>query len=125
MPGNLLPNAFTQIRSTKRGLAVFGAMIAPAVTPIRTGQAKANWFAQEGTPSTETLLFAPGETMSETSAEAVSKARTDSLPPAPVGDLFITNSLDYIKALEGGYSKQAPRGMLTHVRSAVLGKAKG
>jgi hypothetical protein len=71
------------------------------LTPVRTGRARANWFPQEGTiirRTTEDTVTDPGRAF----GVMVSGER----------DLYISNSLPYIQALENGHSKQAPRGMV-------------
>lgn len=70
-------------------------------TPVDTGRARANWNA---------AIDNPDESVTDST-----------LPPQPaptvfsadLGDtLYLTNNLPYISALEYGYSKQAPQGMV-------------
>ena len=72
-------------------------------TPVDTGRARGNWFAEigkahNGTTESKTANFSDVESKSINS----------------IGDIFFfTNNLPYIKSLEfEGHSKQAPAGMV-------------
>ena len=74
-----------------------------AKTPVKTGRAKANWFIQANSPSgevTENTVFGGARIFEE-----ITKI-TGKEP-----DIYISNSLPYIMALENGHSTQAPVGM--------------
>lgn len=79
-------------------------------TPVDTGRARANWNVSINTPDTSTNEGA-------TSAQVAAKqnegrqviARADFMDG---DDLYVTNGLPYIKALEDGHSQQAPKGMV-------------
>ena len=68
-------------------------------TPVDTGRAKANW----------SISLDPDD--AEVFAE-VSRRVTTFKMEIDSGDIYIYNNLDYIEALEGGHSGQAPQGMV-------------
>lgn len=72
------------------------------------GRARGSWLYGLNTPATkESTLIDP--------SGAVTLAKiTSDIDPVP-GLHYITNSLPYIVALENGYSKQAPQGMVALV----------
>lgn len=76
-------------------------------TPVKTGRARANWQAAEGSPDrTVTQQTDKAGTITFTRAAAMFRQ---------VGidrKLYFTNSLPYILPLEFGHSKQAPGGMV-------------
>ena len=91
------------------------------LTPIDTGQAKANWFVSEGQPDDNVLRVVEGD-ISRTEAEQMSMDRAAALPDAPEGDVFIANNLEYVKYLEEGSSKQAPAGMVAVSVAAYIAR---
>lgn len=77
-------------------------------TPVLTGRAKANWFASEGLPSRK---------VTDNKSSAPKGAPADgsevlNLQVSGRKDMFVSNNLPYIEALEHGSSQQAPAGML-------------
>lgn len=85
-------------------------------TPVDTGRARASWQLATGAPS----AYVP-----PSQGTPSGKHKNDAKPPgepaaafpsdvAITGDdiIFITSSLPYIEALEGGHSKQAIAGMV-------------
>ena len=70
-------------------------------TPVKTGRAKANWFVQGGSPSTETT--------DDTSVDVIGQLAKIN---GGENDIYISNNLKYIMALERGHSTQAPAGMV-------------
>jgi hypothetical protein len=79
-----------------------------AMTPRDTGRAASNWnIALGDSPDTSTTAEGPQN------PAAASQAQTAKLSDIQPGqNVFITNSLPYIQALENGHSKQAPAGMV-------------
>lgn len=77
-------------------------------TPHDTGQARGNWQVEISTnrPATAQLLGHLDYDGDATVAEG--KAKIYGTPRALGQTIFISNSLDYIKALNEGWSKQAP-----------------
>lgn len=70
-------------------------------TPVDTGRARANWNAAIDNPD-----------MSTTDGTSPPQP-SPTVYMAGLGDtLYLTNNLPYISALEYGYSKQAPQGMV-------------
>lgn len=67
-------------------------------TPVDTGRAKGNWNMAEGSMNT---TVNKGATQVQTYKKFSGKK-----------DIYITNSLPYIMALEKGSSQQAPKGMV-------------
>ena len=78
-------------------------------TPVRSGRARANWFASIGSPSEKTIEY-------EGAASAASAAIGRAMPEIAkaTGNVFwISNNLPYIYRLEfEGWSKQAESGMV-------------
>lgn len=76
-------------------------------TPVDTGRARGNWQTSIGMP-------AEGEigTTDPTGASALAQGQAvlAALPPFSV--VYINNGVPYIEALEGGWSRQAPAGMV-------------
>jgi hypothetical protein len=80
-------------------------------TPVDTGRAKANWNVMVGSPDTTTS--------DKTKASPVVLNKGDGLK-----DIYITNSLPYIYALENGSSEQAPAGMVAITMSEISARYK-
>ena len=76
------------------------------LTPVDTGIAKNNWQASLDSPDRSKSSSA-----NKTGSDAVSKANEKSRMAAGHVYYFV-NSLDYIKRLENGWSKQAASGMV-------------
>lgn len=79
-------------------------------TPVDTGRARANWNVSINAPDTSTNEAATIADAPAKQAEGGSRiAGADFF----AGDeIYITNNLPYIKELEDGRSRQAPRGMV-------------
>lgn len=74
-------------------------------TPVKTGRARGNWNASINSPDEST-------DDGRSAAQAQSNARSTA-NGLKLGDSFhLTNGLPYIRPLEYGSSKQAPRGMV-------------
>ena len=91
-------------------------------TPVDTGRARGNWQVGESAIGQQTSTLDPGGT----AAIEAGGALINATPPEQTS-IFITNSLPYIEVLEnggypnpaktgdktvGGYSRQAPQGMV-------------
>ena len=79
-------------------------------TPVDTGHAQNNWLLNVGSPDT-------GGTVSQAgvATDVFAARNADALANYPEGKypaIYIQNNLPYILALEYGYSKQAPAGMV-------------
>lgn len=93
-------------------LAATAAMSAAVVgTPFDTGQAKNNWFVAIGTPDVKSLLLNTENIGDNTQAVIFRGSGTIRKWKLNAGDLFISNNLHYILALERGHSQKAPEGM--------------
>ena len=117
-------------------LAVFSKLV--VLTPVDTGRARASWNIANTRPDTS---VAPDRKERSTASgrAAEGKGRTPALSggdvskaaafrhSSPTADVWITNNLPYIKELNDGKSRQAPKGMiepmLAQVRFAKLAKA--
>lgn len=86
-------------------------------TPVDTGRARANWQASINAPNLSQLT-----STDKGGGSAVLRA-VDTAKDAPGNIFYLTNNLPYIMKLEyggyndgpktmGGYSRQAPRGMV-------------
>lgn len=97
-------------------LAVDQAVV--LATPVDTGRARANWRPSIGAPITDTLPAPPNKQAGLRSAldagEQVARQYKGGVNSPTV---HITNSLPYIKYLNDGSSKQAPRNF---VNTAIL-----
>jgi len=97
-------------------LAVDQAVV--LATPVDTGRARANWRPSIGAPITDTLPEPPNKQAGLRSAldagERVARQYKGGVNSPTV---HITNSLPYIKSLNDGSSKQAPRNF---VNTAIL-----
>lgn len=84
-----------------------------AATPIDIGWARAGWVPSVGQPYTGGLSENP-----TASDVAIMQARATTgqaevlLYQLTDGDLFVTNNVEYIQALNDGWSKQAPSGFV-------------
>lgn len=78
-------------------------------TPVDTGTARNNWFANIGSPGTQMT-----ESSDKSGASRISEAAsaTAEWNPESGEHIHLTNNLPYIERLENGWSKQAPAGMV-------------
>lgn len=89
----------------KVGRAVIASLVRK--TPVRTGQARANWQVTLGAPATGVVDEV------DPTGEATIAAGNRVLRSMRLGDtMHFTNNLDYIQKLEEGSSDQAPAGMV-------------
>lgn len=84
-------------------------------TPVDTGRARASWFMSLDQPSSE--VQPPGFTASGQQAGAVALSQAqdavNQLEADPFREVWISNNVEYISALENGHSQQqAPIGMV-------------
>lgn len=76
-------------------------------TPVDTGLARGSWWPSKGTP------FMGGPTRVDQSGTMVTRDIQDVAMSAKLSDvLFLMNNVPYIEALEYGWSKRAPEGMV-------------
>lgn len=83
-------------------------------TPVDTGWARANWVPSIGAPVTGTAgtrAQAEAGQLSGGSAAGVAKVVTG-YSHLGQGAIYITNNVPYILTLDGGSSKQAPKGFI-------------
>lgn len=78
-------------------------------TPVDTGRAAASW--QVGIESEPSGKEPEGNYRDK--IPAIVAENIEKLYVAPAGIWFISNHLEYIEALEAGWSKQAPAGMVS------------
>jgi hypothetical protein len=81
-------------------------------TPVDTGRARANWFAELGAPHKGTT-----EQVSPSGAEAIAAAAVVIDQYKSGQTIHLTNNLAYITRLNDGWSAQAPAGF---VQTAIL-----
>lgn len=97
-------------------LAVDQAVV--LATPVDTGRARANWRPSIGAPITDTLPEPPNKQAGLRSAlDAGEQVARQYKGGENSPTVHITNSLPYIKHLNDGSSKQAPRNF---VNTAIL-----
>lgn len=105
-------------------------------TPVDTGRARANWGVKVGKPDISTQSSAEDKTGSS----ALQGAATEVEAWSGAGSIFMTNNLPYIGVLEyggypnptktgtkvsGGFSLQAPNGMVRVTKEEMLEWIKG
>ena len=108
-------NAIVRLRTEEEALLIVKKVVIDVFsrivdrTPVDTGRARASWQFDAGTepsgvvPEGEWKAKVP-----ELVNEAVSK-----IVAAPAAVWFIANHLEYIEALEAGWSKRQPQGMVS------------
>lgn len=77
-------------------------------TPVDTGRARGNWQLAAGTAAEGEVANAEGLTPSTIMHDAEQKTASVTIGE----DIWISNNLPYIEALEEGHSLQAPHGMV-------------
>lgn len=113
----------TQIATVVRKIAVEAFNSLTNLTPVDTGRARAGWAMAIGQPSDFLPPdVAPADRKSRRKKKGVKPLKPIFEKPDPDYDvlaavdgkqpLFITNSVEYIEALENGHSAQAPAGMV-------------
>lgn len=91
-------------------------------TPHDTGRARAQWNVSIGAPDTSVTAetdYDGDQTIAK--GQATIAAATQLAPGAAI---YITNSLDYIEALDSGWSQQAPAGMVARAMQAGIDSVK-
>lgn len=110
----LLP-AQVKLAQKKLALELFRRIVMR--TPVDTGRARGNWQLTIGAPATDILPIRRNDA-NISMAGAILNLMT------PYSDIWITNNVPYILALEYGHSDQAPKGMvrvsLDEVKAMVL-----
>lgn len=76
-------------------------------TPVDTGAARANWQTAFNEPD-----LSMDRQPDENAREAIDQLQSVATSAQFGQQIFITNNLPYIEALEDGHSQQAPRGMV-------------
>lgn len=97
-----------ELLAEKHKIAVMGLTGIAEKMPVDTGRAKSNTIVSVGSPDTSWVesYDKVGNTTISTGL-AVIAADQD-----PYSIMFVQNNVPYIEALEGGWSKKAPLGML-------------
>jgi hypothetical protein len=86
----------------------------PTGTPVDTGNARAHW-----TPSLNTPVPSALSTPDPSGATPLNRM-VDVLSDFQLGDaIWLTNGVDYIRALEYGHSRQAPLGMVAPMMASA------
>jgi hypothetical protein len=76
-------------------------------TPVETGRAKGNWNISVKEPNKSINENATSTAQGRPATNPMNLKKGDGVKP-----IYITNSLNYIYALEHGSSKKAPKGMV-------------
>jgi len=88
-----------------------------STTPVDTGQARSNWIATLGTPTSRTIpTYGAGSAVSQ----AVAAARVVTSRFRNGGTFYLQNNLDYIEDLNRGKSRQQPAGYIERAISRAL-----
>lgn len=99
-------NKVTKQGMVELALGIHGELVVS--TPVDTGWARANWVPSVGTPKKEIVGSPDNPDNGPASAgqvEVISQGAVDK-------QIHITNNVPYILALNGGSSKQAPKGFI-------------
>jgi hypothetical protein len=96
-----------QVGQLHRAVMLEGLKGVVLMTPVDTGRARGNWQVSIGSPAVGEL-----ETTDKAGGSTIAKGSQGIQQVQPYTVSWITNNLDYIEALEGGHSQQAPAGML-------------
>ncbi len=103
-------NDKTKLQATRRirRVALLAFRMIIIGTPVLTGCARGNWRISFGDLRRDFDM----KSLDKTCGKTISRASLD-ISNAKVGvDVNICNSVHYIMALEDGYSRQAPNGMV-------------
>lgn len=95
---------------TKAAVALYAITKIVERTPVRTGLAVANWNLSMGAPDTTKRRVAPSRRPPLERAKRVLGSVRRGIGEKT--QVFITNVISYVKFLEYGTSKMAPRGMV-------------
>lgn len=98
-------------------------------TPVDTGRARANWRTNIGGPLTSQPASFPAGTKGSSGPAAAGQAITEAVQKMggyknSGEDVYISNNLPYIEALNNGHSKQAPVGFIETAIAAGLNAIK-
>lgn len=99
-----VPELAVQV-TNKACLDLFSSVVMD--TPVDTGRARGNWQISIGQGISSQV-----DSEDKDGAGTIGKATSRLLTDKTTAPVFIQNNLPYIKKLEYGYSKKAPRGML-------------
>ena len=104
-----------QVSIASRKLALDALRGVVEETPVDTGRARGGWQANPGFPINSEIdrEDKSGRQTVEEGGRAIGRAQYGE-------DIYLTNNVEYIKALENGSSRQAPNGMIA-VTVARLG----
>lgn len=83
-------------------------------TPVDTGRARGNWQLTQRSPAEDMVPETSAKvSSSETPPSAILMEAEQTASGSQLGDdIWISNNLPYIEALEEGHSQQAPHGMV-------------
>lgn len=99
---NDVPKQVNEIK--KQAVQEIVLTVVPA-TPVRTGQARSNYFTTNGGANTSALAFGP---FTKDGYQSVNRMRVALQGAKPGIAMHVTNNLPYIGRLNDGYSAQAP-----------------
>jgi hypothetical protein len=110
-------------KAVKRA-ALVADQVVVTKTPVDTGRARTNWFASIGSPLFKVVeppeSFATAEESGAFLDSPMSQARAIIASyKLGSGDIYITNSVHYIRLLDKGSSAQAPTGMTASAIAAA------
>lgn len=108
---------FTETQVINLALDIHGELIEE--TPVDTGWAQNNWQLAVANPPTETV-GTPENIDSSSKNAGVPSVLSWKLQKGPI---YITNNIPYILRLNGGSSKQAPKGFIEKTVKAGIKKA--
>lgn len=86
-------------------------------TPVDTGRARGNWQVTVGVPAEGEL-----DDSDRRGRETIARGKANMVDVSFSGIIWIANNLPYILQLEGGWSGQAPVGMLAVSMEEMVGK---
>lgn len=94
-----------QVNEIKKQTAMEIVLTVVPATPVRSGQARSNYYVTVGNPDTTSTAFGP---FTRDGYQSIARAREAIQRVQPGQPIYITNNLPYIGRLNDGYSTQAP-----------------
>lgn len=107
-----------QVNEIKRQTAREIVLTVVPDTPVRTGQARSNYYLTNGAPDTSITAHGP---FTQNGYQSIARAQVAFRNAKPGVPMYITNNLPYIASLNRGSSPQAPRNFI----EIAIGEAKG
>lgn len=106
-----------QVNEVKRQAAREIVLAIVPATPVRTGQARSNYFTTNGEANTSITATGP---FTQDGYQSIARAQVAFNGAKPGVPMHITNNLPYIGRLNDGYSSQAPANFIEIAKAAAV-----